>query len=74
MYNYFYSAPIIKPLRVGYAGPTYHVTSRGDRREAIEEKESLDDLPAVQKRAHAKPINYYQDRYPDSNEAIRQAF
>ena len=41
---------------------------------AIEEKESLDDIPAVQKRAQAKPIAYYQDLYPDSNEAIRQAF
>ena len=41
---------------------------------AIEEKESLDDTPAVQKRAQAKPIADYQDLYPDSNEAIRQAF
>lgn len=41
---------------------------------AIEEKESLDDIPALQKRALAKPMAYYQDKYPDTREAIRQAF
>ena len=41
---------------------------------AIEEKESLDDIPILQKRALAKPIAYYQDKYPDSSEAIRQIF
>jgi len=40
----------------------------------IEEKESLDDIPILQKRAVAKPIDYYQDKYPNSNEAIQQAF
>ncbi len=41
---------------------------------AIAEKESLDDIPALQKRALAKPMAYYQDKYPDSSEAIRQIF
>ena len=41
---------------------------------AIQEKESLDDIPVLQKRALAKPIAYYEDKYPDSNEAIKQAF
>ncbi|MBV1915762.1 MAG: transposase [Pseudomonadales bacterium] len=41
---------------------------------ALEEKESLDDVPALQTRALAKPINYYQKRYPDSTEAIQRAF
>ena len=41
---------------------------------AIEQKESLSEIPALQKRALAKPIAYYQDKYPDSREAIQQAF
>jgi len=40
----------------------------------IEEKESLDDIPVLQTRALAKPIDYYQKKYPDSTEAIQQAF
>ena len=41
---------------------------------AIEEKESLDDIQALQTRALANPIDYYQKKYPDNIEAIQQAF
>ncbi|PCJ36492.1 MAG: addiction module toxin RelE [Cellvibrionales bacterium] len=41
---------------------------------AIEEKDSLDDIPVLQTGALAKPIDYYQKKYPDSTEAIQQAF
>ncbi len=41
---------------------------------AIQEKGSLDDIPVLQKCALEKPIAYYENKYPDSNEAIKQAF
>ncbi len=40
----------------------------------IEEKDSLNDIPIIQKSPPAKTIAYFEDLYSDSNEAIRQAF
>ncbi|MBL4622446.1 MAG: transposase [Immundisolibacteraceae bacterium] len=40
----------------------------------IDEKASLEDIPVQQKTALAKPIGFYQERYPDNNRAIKQAF
>ena len=40
----------------------------------IEKKDYLDDIPALHKRALAKPISYYQNKHPDSAVAIKQAF
>lgn len=40
----------------------------------IQEKEGLDDIPVLQKRALVKPLAYYEGKYPDSSEAIKQAF
>lgn len=40
----------------------------------IAEKEDLDEIPALQKRALIKPISYYQDKYQDVNIAIKEAY
>ena len=40
----------------------------------ISEKQDLDDIPAIQKRAMPKPISYYQKKYKNKNQAITQAF
>ena len=45
-----------------------------ERLKAIEDKETLEDIPVLQKRALAKPLNYYQDKYRGDKEAIQQAF
>jgi putative transposase len=37
-------------------------------------KASLDDIPMLQKRAVAKPIDYYQEQYKDKKQAINQAY
>ena len=42
--------------------------------EKINEKVELDDIPALQKRAMSKPINYYQDKYKNENIAIKEAY
>lgn len=41
---------------------------------AMDKKESLDDIPALQRRAVAKPLIYYENSYPICDEAIQQAF
>ncbi len=40
----------------------------------IEQKESLDDIPALQKRAAPRPTSYYQNRYKDEKQAIYQIY
>jgi hypothetical protein len=40
----------------------------------ISQKQDLDDIPALQKRAPPKPISYYQKKYKNENQAITQAF
>ena len=40
----------------------------------IRNKQDLDDIPALQKRATIKPISYYQIKYKNENQAITQAF
>jgi len=40
----------------------------------ISQKQDLDDIPAIQKRAMPKPISYYQKKYKNKNQAITQAF
>ncbi len=40
----------------------------------IEQKESLDDIPALQKRAAPRPMSYYQNRYKDEKQAIYQIY
>jgi REP element-mobilizing transposase RayT len=40
----------------------------------ISQKEGLDDVPALQKRAMPKPISYYQKKYKNENQAITQSF
>ena len=42
--------------------------------EAIDKKDSLEDIPLLQKRAAAKSLCYYEDKYRESSEAIKQAF
>jgi len=34
----------------------------------------LDDIPALQKRALAKPLRYYQNKYKNEHKAITAAF
>lgn len=41
---------------------------------ALKEKESLDDIPLLQKREAAKPISFYQKKYKDKNQAIYQTY
>ncbi|MBQ0721376.1 MAG: transposase [Gammaproteobacteria bacterium] len=41
---------------------------------AIKKDVRLDDIPALHKRAAAKPITYYQKKYKNNNEAITQAY
>ena len=41
---------------------------------AVDKKDTLDDIPSLQKRAAAKSLAYYQGKYPNSVMAIRQAF
>ena len=45
-----------------------------NHQKAIKKKETLDDIPALQKRAMPKPISYYQNEYVDEKQAITQAF
>ncbi len=40
----------------------------------ISQKQDLDDIPALQKRATPKPISYYQKKYKNESQAITQAF
>lgn len=40
----------------------------------IDQKDSLDDIPALQKRAPSKPMSYYENKYKDRNDAITQAY
>ncbi len=40
----------------------------------ISQKQDLDDIPALQKRATPKPISYYQKKYKNENQAITRAF
>jgi len=40
----------------------------------IGQKQDLDDIPAIQKRATPKPISYYQKKYKNKNQAVTQAF
>jgi len=40
----------------------------------INKKEFLDDIPALQKRALAKPLRYYQNKYKNEHKAITAAF
>ena len=43
---------MVRPLRIEFAGAVYHVTSRGDRREAIYE----DTVPRAQRRPPAPSL------------------
>ena len=40
----------------------------------IDKKESLEEIPALQKRAVAKPLTFYQNKYKDEHTAITAAF
>ena len=40
----------------------------------VSQKQYLDDIPALQKRAIPKPISYYQNNYKSENQAITLAF
>jgi putative transposase len=40
----------------------------------IDQKDSLEDIPALQKRAIAKPISYYEKKYKNKKLAITQAY
>lgn len=40
----------------------------------VNKKEFLDEIPALQKRAVAKSLSYYQNKYEDKNKAITVAF
>jgi putative transposase len=40
----------------------------------VSQKQDLDDIPALQKRAIPKPIRYYQNNYKSENQAIALAF
>ncbi len=40
----------------------------------INEKPALDDIPAFQKRAIAKPLIDYRNKYEDENIAIKEAY
>ena len=40
----------------------------------IDQKDSLEDIPALQKRANAKPISYYEKKYNNKKQAITQAY
>ncbi len=40
----------------------------------IDKKESLEEIPALQKRAVAKPLTFYQNKYKDEHAAITAAF
>jgi len=40
----------------------------------VSQKQDLDDIPALQKRAIPKPISYYQNNYKSENQAITLAF
>jgi len=40
----------------------------------IKQKETLDDVPMLQKRAVPKPIDYYENKYKNENVAITKAF
>lgn len=41
---------------------------------AIDEKASLDDIPALQKTELAKPISFYKEQYQDNSRAIKEVF
>ncbi|HAC34313.1 MAG TPA: addiction module toxin RelE [Gammaproteobacteria bacterium] len=41
---------------------------------ATKQKERLDDIPSMQKSPLAKPLDYYQQQFPDTRVAIKQAF
>lgn len=40
----------------------------------LKEKESLDEIPMLQKRKLAKPIDFYQNKYKDEEQAIYQTY
>jgi hypothetical protein len=40
--------PMSRPLRIEFPGACYHVTARGDRREAIYEDDEADTSGAIQ--------------------------
>lgn len=44
------------------------------QQEAIKRKDSLEDVPVLQKRAIPKSLEYYQVKYKDRNHAIAEAF
>ena len=44
------------------------------QQEAIKRKDSLEDVPVLQKRAIPKSLEYYQVKYKDRNQAIAEAF
>lgn len=44
------------------------------QQKAIKQKNSLEDIPGLQKRAIPKPLEYYQSKYKDRNQAIAEAF
>ncbi len=44
------------------------------QQKAIKRKDSLEDVPVLQKRAIPKSLEYYQVKYKDRNQAIAEAF
>jgi putative transposase len=45
-----------------------------EHQKLVSQKQDLDDIPALQKRAIPKPISYYQNNYKSENQAITQTF
>jgi putative transposase len=45
-----------------------------EHQKLVSQKQDLDDIPALQKRAIPKPISYYQNNYKSENQAITLAF
>jgi hypothetical protein len=43
-------------------------------RKLLKEKESLEEIPMLQKKKTAKPIGFYQTKYKDEKQAIYQAY
>ncbi len=40
----------------------------------LDPDQSLKDIPKLQKQAPIKPLDYYQERYPERNEAMVKAY
>ena len=45
-----------------------------EHQKLVSQKQDLDDIPALQKRAIPKPISHYQNKYKSENQAITRAF